>query len=129
MPSRWLFLLQFDKIGDAIQEFSQNARCTPTKFFVEENLYSWHPKIHGLCNYLQSFYLSALIQKCGGKKHYPYAEFLNVSSRKITILSHKESDNNGTSSLSSDNETTPKYEKSLGSNINANFNAFMNNRC
>ena len=27
----------------------------------------WHPKIHGPRNYLQSFYLAALIPKCGEK--------------------------------------------------------------
>ena len=45
----------------------QNASCTPIKCFVEENLVSWHPKTHGPRNYLQSFYLAALIQKCGEK--------------------------------------------------------------
>ena len=47
LPSRWLFLLKFDKIGDAIHELFQNASCTPMQFFVEENLDSWHPKTHG----------------------------------------------------------------------------------
>ena len=32
-------------------------------FFVEENLDSWHPKTHGPRNYIQSFYLAALIHK------------------------------------------------------------------
>ena len=43
----------------------QNASCMPIEFFVEENLDSWHLKTHGPCNYLQSFYLSSLIHKCG----------------------------------------------------------------
>ena len=64
MPSRWLFLLKFDNFGDAIHKKIQNARCTPMQFFVEENLFSCHPKIHGPRNYLQSFYLAALIHKC-----------------------------------------------------------------
>ena len=68
LPSKWLFLLQFEKIGDAIYENFQNASCTPIQFFVEENLNSWHPKTHGPCNYLQIFYLAALIHKCGEKK-------------------------------------------------------------
>ena len=38
-------------------------------FLVEENLDSWHPKTHGPRNYLQSFYLDALIHKCGGKNN------------------------------------------------------------
>ena len=65
LPSRWLFLLKFDKVGDTIYEHFQNYRCTPMQFFVEENLVSWQPKTHGPRNYLQSFYLAALIHKCG----------------------------------------------------------------
>ena len=56
-------LLEYDIIGDAIREKFQNARCTPIEFFVEENLGNWHPKTHGPRNYLQSFYLAALIHK------------------------------------------------------------------
>ena len=67
LPSRWLPLLKFDKIGDAMHENVQNASCKPIQFFVEKNLDSWHPKTHGPRNYLQSFYLDALIHKCGGK--------------------------------------------------------------
>ena len=37
--------------------------------------------------------------------------------------------NNGTSSLSSDYETTTKFKKSLGGNINAKFDVFMKTRC
>ena len=66
MTSRWLSLLKYDKIGDAILEKFQNARCTPIKCFFEENLGHWHPKTHSPCNYLQRFYLAALIHKCGG---------------------------------------------------------------
>ena len=36
--------------------------------------------------------------------------------------------NNGTSSSSSDYETTPKFKKSLGKNINAKFDIFTNMR-
>ena len=59
------------------------------------------------------------------KIQYAFAEFRNFSAGRRTRSSQKESDNNGTSSLSSDDETTPKYKKSFGANINANFNAFM----
>ena len=37
--------------------------------------------------------------------------------------------NNGTSSSSSDYETTPKFKKSLGKNINAKFDVFMKTSC
>ena len=63
LPSRWLFLIQFESFSDAIYEKFQNASCTPI-FFVEENLGSWHPKTHGPRIYLQIFYLVALIHKC-----------------------------------------------------------------
>ena len=99
------------------------------QFFVEENLVSWHPKTHGPRNYLQSFYLAAIIHKCGGEKQYPYAEIRNFTAGRTTRSFQKESDNNGTSSSSSDDEFTPKYKKSYGGNINANFNAFMERRC
>ena len=63
------------------------------------------------------------------KKQYPFTEYQNFSTLRRTRSYNKESDNNGTSSSSSDNETTPKYKKSFKHNINANFNAFMTNRC
>ena len=62
-----------------------------------------------------------------GKKN-PFTEFRNVSSIKWTISSHKESDNIGIYSSSSDNETTTKYKKSFGTNINAKFDARMKTR-
>ena len=45
----------------------QNAYCTPLEFFVEEYFDNWNTKTHGPRNYLRSFYLAALIQKCGEK--------------------------------------------------------------
>ena len=107
MPSRWLFLLKYDKIGDAIHEIFHNTSYTPIKLFVEENLVSWHPKTHVPRNCLQSFYLAALIHKCRGKK-YPYAEIRNFTAGRKTRSFQKENDNNGTSSLSSDDEFTPQ---------------------
>ena len=64
-----------------------------------------------------------------GKKHYPFAEFRNVISRKRTRSSHKESENNGTSSSSSDNETTPKFKNIFGTNFNVKLDARMKTRC
>ena len=98
------------------------------QFFVEENLDSWHPKTQGPRNYLQSFYLAALIHKCE-KKQYPFAEIRSFTAGRRTRSSQKESDNNGTSLSSSDDERTPKYNKIYGANINANFNVFMVKRC
>ena len=114
LPSIWLYLLKFDNFGDAINENFQNARCTPMQFFVEENLFSWHPKNHGPRNYLQSFYLAALVHKYGNKKQYPFAEFQNFTAGRRTRSFQKESDNIGISSSSSDDELTPEYKKSYG---------------
>ena len=75
LPLRWLFLLHYERIGDAIYEKFKNARCTPIKFFVEENLDSWHPKTHGPHNYLQSFYLADIIHKCGKKNNIHFQRF------------------------------------------------------
>ena len=59
------------------------------------------------------------------KKQYPYAEIRIFSAGIRTRSFQKENDNNGTSSSSSDDEFKPKYKESYGSNINANYNAFM----
>ena len=67
LPSKWIYLLKYESISDEIYENLQNASCTPIKFFVEEHFDSWHPKTHGPRNYLHSFYLADLIQKCVGK--------------------------------------------------------------
>ena len=73
LPSRWLFLLQFEIIGEEIYENLQNAYCTPLEFFVEENFDIWDPTIHSHRHYLHS--LSWMLSfKNAGKKHYPFAE-------------------------------------------------------
>ena len=36
LPSRWLFLLKFDKIGDAIHGNFQNASCIPMQFLFRK---------------------------------------------------------------------------------------------
>ena len=54
-----------------------NAYSTPKSFFVEKDFDSWYPKIHGPRNYLQSFYVAAIVDKCGTAKHYPLAMFRN----------------------------------------------------
>ena len=64
-----------------------------------------------------------------GEKQYPFAEIRNFTAGRRKRSSQKESDNNVTSSSYSDDETTSKYEKIYGANINANFNVFMENGC
>ena len=78
-----VILLKFDNFGDAIHEIFLNASCTPMQFFVKKNLVSWYPKTHGPRNYLQSFYLAALIHKYE-KKQYPYAEIRNFTAGRRT---------------------------------------------
>ena len=82
LPSKCLFLLQFEEFSNAIYEKFQNASCTPIKFFVEENLDSWHPKTHGPRNCLQNVYLAAFIHKCRGGN--------NIYLHSIEILVHAE---------------------------------------
>ena len=60
-----------------VTEILYNANCTPKSFFVDKYFDGWDPKIHGPRNYLQSFYVAALINKYWTKKHYPHAMFLN----------------------------------------------------
>ena len=72
--------------------------------------------------------MAALIHKCGGGG-YPYAEIRNFTAGRRTRSFQKEHDNNGTFSSSSHDAFTPKYKKSYGENINANFNTFMERRC
>ena len=50
--------------------------------FVEKDFNSWDPKIHGPRNYLQSFYVAALIEECGTTKHHPLTMFRNGISKK-----------------------------------------------
>ena len=121
-------LIEYDIIGDKIRANFQNACCTPIEFFVEENLGNWHPRTHGPRNYLQIFYLAALIHKCRGKK-YPYAEHQNFTGNRKTGSFQKENDNNGNSSSSFDDDFTPKYRKSFGQNKKAKFNEFMVRKC
>ena len=76
LPSQWIALLKYEDFSDGIYDNFQNASCTPIKFFVEENFDSWNSKTHGPRNYLQSFYLTALIQKCGKNIHLQIFEML-----------------------------------------------------
>ena len=70
--------LNHRKIPDVKVEILQNfynANHTPKSFFVEKYFDSWDPKIDGPCNYLQSFYVAARIDKCGTMKYYLLAMY------------------------------------------------------
>ena len=75
LPKTWLEYLQYEEVDVDITENLYNAKCTPKYFFVEKDFESWDPKIHGPCNYLQSFYVAALIDECGTNNHCPLAIF------------------------------------------------------
>ena len=77
LPKTWLEYLQYEEVDVEITENLYNANCTPTSFFVEKDFESWDPKIHGPCNYIQGFYVAAIIDKCSTNNHYPLAMFRN----------------------------------------------------
>ena len=55
-----------------VTQFRKNFKMQAVRqysLFVEENLDSWHPKNHSNRKCIQSFYLAALIHKCGGKNN------------------------------------------------------------
>ena len=70
-------------------------------FFGHKYFESWNPKIHGPRNYLKSFYVASLIDKCGTNKHYPLAMFRNGIYKKERS-SYKVTMNYGTPSSSYD---------------------------
>ena len=78
LPSRWLFLPQFETIGDVVYEIFQNAICAPITFFVDKTLDTLHPKTQGPRNYLQSSYLAASFINAGEKN--------NINLRSFEIL-------------------------------------------
>ena len=51
--------------------------------FPEKYYKSWDPKIHGPCNYLHSFYVAALIDKCERTKYYPIEMYQNGISKDM----------------------------------------------
>ena len=87
--------------------------------FKGERFESWDPKIHGTRNYLQSFYVDAIIDKCGTNKHYTLAMFRNGILK--TRSSYKCTMNNGTPSSSSDSEMASKIKKRFVKKFHATF--------
>ena len=104
LPSRWVCLLHFETIGEEIHENLQNAYCMPLEYFVEKHFDIWDPEIHSPREYLQSFYLASLIQKCGEKSIIHLQIFVMVF-EKWTRSSYNDIMNNVTSSSSSDYES------------------------
>ena len=73
MDTEHLFMLhlnwlEYQEVPDVNMEIARNlynAYCTPKHVFVERYFDRWDPKIHGPYNYLQSFYVDALIDEYG----------------------------------------------------------------
>ena len=71
LDTEYLFMLTLNwlnncKVPDVYVDILENfyyAFRTPKSFFVEKDFESWDPKIHGPLNYLQSFYVDALIDE------------------------------------------------------------------
>ena len=90
----------------------QNNYIIPTvpKFvFVGKYINTWDPQIHSPCNYLQIFYVAALIDECGTNNHYPLEMFRNGIS-KNTRSSYKGTINDETPLSSSDSEMASKIK-------------------
>ena len=77
LPINWLNHYKVPDVNVEIMQNFYDAYSTPKSFFADKRFDSWNPKIHGPRNYLQSFYVAALINKYWTKKHYPHAMFLN----------------------------------------------------
>ena len=92
----------------------------PKYWFVKKDFESRDPKIHGPRNYLQSFYLAALIDKFGTNKSYALEMFRN-GTYKNTRSSYKGTMNYGTPLLSFDSEMESKIKKSFLKNCHATF--------
>ena len=67
----------FERLSLQKIEYEMERADIPDIFFVEKDYDSWCPKIHGPRNYLQSFYVSDLIDKFETNKHHPLAMFRN----------------------------------------------------
>ena len=73
LPINWLNHRKFTDFNVDILVNLYYTLRTPKYVFVEKDSESWDLKFHGSCNYLQNFYVAALIDKWGTTKNYPLA--------------------------------------------------------
>ena len=78
LPINWLNHCEVTDVNVEILQNLYNTYSTPKSFFVEKDFDSWDLKIHSPRNYLQLFYVTALIEECGTTNNYPLAMFQNV---------------------------------------------------
>ena len=76
-PITWLIHREVPDVNVEIVQNFYNAYSTPKSFFVERDFDGWDPKIHGPHNYLQSFCVADIIDKCGNANNYTLAMFRN----------------------------------------------------
>ena len=103
----WLNHHEVPDVNVEITQNFYNAYCTPKYFYFEKYFDGWDPKIHSLCNYLQRFYVAALIRECGANKNYPIAMF-RKSIKKTTRSSFIGMMEDGIPSSASDSAITSK---------------------
>ena len=89
-PIIWLIHREVPYVNVEIVQNFYNAYFTPKLFFVEKDFDSWYPQIHVPCNYLQSFYVAAIIDKCDTTKDDPLATFRNGTPKKYEIIFYRQ---------------------------------------
>ena len=127
LPSRWLYLLQFEKIGEEIYENLQNAYCTPLEFLLRIFSTIGIPKSTVLVIIFRVFIWLLSLKKV--KKSIIRFQSFEIVFKKRTRSFYNETKNNRNSLSSSDYETTPKFKKSFGENINEKSDVFMKTIC
>ena len=110
LPINWLNHSEVPAVNVKILENFYNTYCTSKYVCVEKYFESWDTKIHGPRNYLQIFYVDALIDKCGTPKYYPLAMYQNGICKE-TRSSVTGNTDNGIPSSSTDSATTSKRKK------------------
>ena len=75
IPIDWLNNCEVTYVNVEIVQNFYNAYPMPKPFLAEKYFDSWDPKIQGPSNYIQSFYVTTLIDKCGTYKNYPLTMF------------------------------------------------------
>ena len=119
LPNTCLKYQECEDIHVEITQIFYNANCTQKYIFVEKYFDGWDPKIHSPRNYLRSFYVDALIDKCDTKNNYPLTMFQNGISKK-TRSSYKGTMNDGTPLTSSGSEMASKEGKNRRSTFEKN---------
>ena len=75
LPIKWSNYHEIPYVNVEIAQFFYNAYCIPKYIFTEKYFNIWDHKIYSPINYLQSFYVAALIEECGTSKNHPLEMF------------------------------------------------------